>query len=189
MRKVELIAFGLLIILYFNKIFFHLQTPLFSVVNIILFLFLIIFGLNLYRVNNYNNKFKAIGLAIFCGIAFGFGIISFGSKIWNHSNLFAFILALPNIILFLFVLFKFIKNKQGKHIERAKYYKGLLIRSTIIFTLFLIVLPMSYQFINLNINKDHPVFYNRGLSYLYIETFNLNLIKLCLSLFFISNVR
>jgi TolA-binding protein len=126
-----------------------------------------ILGFNLYRPEKFTNKTKTTLFAILYGIGFSTGIISFGAKILNHTNLVSLIFATPNFILFLILIFLFIKCRKTSDTEKTRFLKGLLIRSTIILVIFLIVLPLPYYILNVHFNKSDEVLHNRGLGKLY----------------------
>jgi hypothetical protein len=167
MKKTEIFAFGLIILLYINKILGLAEIKIFVIINLIVFLTLSIFGHKLYKPKTYKNEKKATLFAVFCGLAFSFGIISFGAKVWNHTNIVTLVLSIPNLILFSFLLFKIKKNREIKSSERNQFYKNLLIRSSAIIFLVITVMLLPHYIINSYVNKEEPILHNRGLAKLY----------------------
>lgn len=168
-RKTEIIVVVPLLLFYINKIFGFAEIPGFGIVNLIVFLTISIAGFKLYIAPEYKNKVKATLFAIFCGLAFSFGIIAFGAKVYNHQNIVVIVFGSLNFILFTTLIFLVLKSKKHKLTERTVYYKGLLIRSSVILTLCLILILLSFDFINIYLNRDNPVLHSRGLAEKYYE--------------------
>lgn len=169
MRKTEIIAFGLLLLFYLNKILGLAPIPGFAFLNFVVFLTISIGGFKLYRQTEYKDKTKATLFAVYCGLAFAFGIIAFGAKVWNHSNTVVLIFASLNLILFPVLIFRLRKSKKESSTENIKYFKELLIRSSVILFLCISVLPLPYYIINIYLNREEPVLHNRGLAKRYYD--------------------
>ncbi len=168
-RKTEIIVFGLLLLFYLNKIFGLADIPGFAFFNLIAFLTISIAGFNLYITPEYKNKAKATLFAVFCGLAFAFGIIAFGAKVYNHQNIVVIVFGGLNLILFITLILLLLKSKRNKLIDRTKYFKGLLIRSSVILSLCLIILLLPFDIINIYLNRDNPVLHNRGIAEKYYQ--------------------
>lgn len=167
MKKTEIVALGILLLAYLNNIFNLFEISLFAFFNILVFLIISIAGYKLYKPKTYSNEIKASFFAVFCGLAFSLGILSFGAKIWNHSNTVTLVLAIPNFILFSFLLFNIVKSRKNKVSERRHYYSKLFIRSSLLVVLVITILALPYYILNVYINKESTVLHNRGLATLY----------------------
>lgn len=166
-QYIEIFILGIVFIYFLNGVVGIPNFPGFSFITLVLATSIAILGFYLYKPEKYTNKTKAILFAILCGFAFSTGIISFGAKILNHTNLFSLILAIPNIIIFVLLVILFIKNRKTSDTVKKRFLKGLLIRSTTILAIFLIVLPLPYYILNIHLNKSDEVLHNRGLGKLY----------------------
>ena len=144
-KYIEIFILGIVFIYFLNGVVGIPNFPGFSFITLVLAASIAILGFNLYRPEKYTNKTKAILFAILCGFAFSTGIISFGAKILNHTNLVSLIFATPNFIIFIILIFLFIKSRKTFDTGKKQFLKGLLIRSIIILVIFLIVLPLPYQ--------------------------------------------
>ncbi len=163
MKKIEVITFGLLFLFYLNNAL-GFELPGFAFINLMAFLVISISGINLYKPKEYTSKTKANFFAVFCGLAFALGILGFALKIWNWHNPELLLFSSPNLVLFIILIFLLRKSKRNALIERAKYYKGLLFRSSVIFTLCAVAFFLPYDIINLYLNRNVPVMHSRGLA-------------------------
>ncbi len=166
-KYIEIFILGIVFLYFSNGVIGIPNFPGFSYITFVLATSIAILGFYLYRPNNYKNKTKAVLFSIYCGVAISSGIISFGSKILNHPNFVAFVFAIPNIILFVFLLILFVKNRKASHKEKKRFLNGLLIRSTTILSICLIVLSLPYYILNVHLNKSNTILQNRGLGTLY----------------------
>ncbi len=166
-KYIEIFILGIVFIYFLSGALGISHFPGFSFLSLVLVALIAILGFNLYRPEKYTNKTKTILFGILCGFGFSTGIISFGAKILNHTNLVSLIFATPNFILFLILIFLFIKSRKTSDTEKTRFLKGLLTRSTIILVIFLIVLPLPYYILNVHLNKSDAVLHNRGLGKLY----------------------
>ncbi len=166
-KYVEILILGIIFIYYLSSALGIPHFYGFSILTLFLATSIAILGFNLYRPEKYTNKTKAILFAILCGFAFSTGIISFGVKILNHSNLVSLIFAIPNFIIFVLLLFLYKKSSKTSDSKKKQFLKGLLVRSTVILVIILIVLPLPYYILNVHLNKSNKVLYNRGQGRLY----------------------
>ena len=162
MRKTEIVLLGLLFLLYVNKILGLAEIPVFVLLNLVIFLTIAIGGFRLYRAAEYKDKTKATLLSVYCGLAFAFGIISFQAKIWNHTNTVVLVLGSLNIILVPILIVLLVRSKKANAPESTRYFKGLLIRSSVLLFLSLTILFIPFYILNLYLNKDVPELQNRG---------------------------
>jgi hypothetical protein len=151
--KTEIFTFGLLLLFYLNKIFGLANIPGFAALNLLVFLIISIGGFSFYRTNEYKSKTKATLFAIYCGLAFAFGIIAFGTKVYNHQNIVLLLFGSLNFILFILLILLRFKSKKANMVERLKYYNGLLVRSSVILSLCIIILLLPFEIINIYLNQ------------------------------------
>ncbi len=170
MRKTEIVLLGLLLLFYVNKILGLAHIPIFVLLNLVIFLIIAIGGFRLYKATEYKNKINATLLAVYCGLAFAFGLLSFQAKIWNHSNIVVLVLGSLNFILFPILIIQLVRSKKANAPVRTRYFKGLLIRSSVLLFLSLTILFVPFYILNLYLNKDVPELQNRGFGRDYYNT-------------------
>lgn len=166
-KYTEIFFFGIVFLFFLSRAFGIPHSPGLSFLTLVSVSSIAILGFHLYKPKEYNNKIRATLLAILCGFAFSTGIISFGVKILNYTNFVSLIFAIPNIVLFIILFFLFIRNRKTFETGKKYFFMGLLIRSTIILSIFLIVLSLPYYILNVHLNKSHNGLHNRGLGKLY----------------------
>jgi hypothetical protein len=166
-KYIEIFILGFVFIYFLTGALGISHFPGFSFLSFVLIVLIAILGFNLYRPEKFTNKTTTTLFAILCGLGFSAGIISFSAKILNHTNLVSLIFATPNFILFLVLIFLFIRSRKTSDTEKTRFLKGLLIRSTIILLIILIVLPLPYHILNVHLNKSDEILHNRGLGKLY----------------------
>ncbi|WP_317899937.1 tetratricopeptide repeat protein [Aurantibacillus circumpalustris] len=165
MKKIEIIVFGIVLLFYLNNIFgFEIESGVYALVHFLAFLYISFLGYQLYIPDEYTNKVKSTFFAIFCGVAFASGIMGFTLKIFNMPNAILLLLNAPNLVLFFLLIHLLRRNRKNALIEKVKYYKGLIIRCSVIITLSVIILFLPLDFINIYLNRNIPTLHSRGLA-------------------------
>jgi tetratricopeptide (TPR) repeat protein len=159
MKKIELILLSILSLFYLLKMIIHETVVGFVTVNFIIFLIFSIGGFKIYQFNIKNKKTNWVLFSIFIGISFATGMLSISSKVMLQSNIPAIILFIPNLILFILLIWL----KSQSKVENSISFKGLLIRSFVILSISLTIILSPIHLINKYINRDNPILYNQYL--------------------------
>ncbi|WP_196888926.1 tetratricopeptide repeat protein [Aureivirga sp. CE67] len=169
MHKLEKILIISLILLYLSKIIDFSQYFFFYLINFLVFILLSIFGFKIYKSKAFGKKSTLI--AVYSGIAIGFGVLSFSSVIRNLTEFVAFSLMIPNFLLFVFLSYNWRKSRKNneENSEKINFIKKLWYRSSSLILLLIVLSLTPLHLINIYINKDVEELKNRGLRKVYID--------------------